>query len=530
MITEEKHYTAALYCRLSQDDGNTSESVSIGTQKSLLTRYCTENGFQIYDYYIDDGYSGTNFDRPDFSRMMTDVEDRKVNLVIVKDLSRFGREYAMMGIYLNYTFEDCNVRFIAVTDGVDTLKNPDDLVMPIKNVVNAQYARECGRKTKAARIALAKDGKYIGSRPPYGYMKDPADRHHLIPDPETAPIVKRIYSAYCSGEGIKRIASMLRGEKILTPQAYSGFSSSKDAGWRREYDWHVTTVKAILTNEEYTGCIINCKEQVRGSVKKKREITPEESRIVIRGTHEAIITEEQFELAQSIMKNRYRPDKTGERQIFSGLVKCSTCGSAMNLSTCHGKKKSFACTVYRNYGKDRCTSHRISYNALYRIVLDDIREYAGMARYRSADFYHRLVSGSREKDEEERRRLDAEVQKLEQRIAELNTVVNKLYEDYALGRITGDRYRSLSESYEKELKEKIVAKESVERQLSALSEKKINADRFFDIIRKYTDITELTAPILNELIDRIIIYEKEEIDGEAVQNVVIFYKFAGKIE
>ena len=302
MITEEKHYTAALYCRLSQDDGNTSESVSIGTQKSLLTRYCTENGFQIYDYYIDDGYSGTNFDRPDFSRMMTDVEDRKVNLVIVKDLSRFGREYAMMGIYLNYTFEDCNVRFIAVTDGVDTLKNPDDLVMPIKNVVNAQYARECGRKTKAARIALAKDGKYIGSRPPYGYMKDPADRHHLIPDPETAPIVKRIYSMYCSGEGIKRIASMLRGEKILTPQAYSGFSSSKDAGWRREYDWHVTTVKAILTNEEYTGCIINCKEQVRGSVKKKREITPEESRIVIRGTHEAIITEEQFELAQSVMK------------------------------------------------------------------------------------------------------------------------------------------------------------------------------------------------------------------------------------
>ena len=197
MITEAKHYTAALYCRLSQDDGNTSESVSIGTQKSLLTRYCSENGFQIYDYYIDDGYSGTNFDRPDFSRMMTDVEDRKVNLVIVKDLSRFGREYAMMGIYLNYTFEDCNVRFIAVTDGVDTLKNPDDLVMPIKNVVNAQYARECGRKTKAARISLAKDGKYIGSRPPYGYMKDPADRHHLIPDPETAPVVKRIYSMYC---------------------------------------------------------------------------------------------------------------------------------------------------------------------------------------------------------------------------------------------------------------------------------------------------------------------------------------------
>ena len=202
----------------------------------------------------------------------------------------------------------------------------------------------------------------------------------------------------------------------------------------------------------------------------------------------------------------------------------------MNLSTSHGKKKSFACTVYRNYGKDRCTSHRISYNALYRIVLDDIREYAGMARYRSADFYHRLVSGSREKDDEERRRLDAEVQKLEQRIAELNTVVNKLYEDYALGRITGERYRSLSESYESELKEKTGEKESIERQINSMSEKKINADRFFEIIRKYTDITELTAPILNELIDRIVIYEKEEIDGEAVQNVVIFYRFAGRID
>jgi hypothetical protein len=265
-------------------------------------------------------------------------------------------------------------------------------------------------------------------------------------------------------------------------------------------------------------------------VKKKREITPEESRIVIRGTHEAIITEEQFELAQSVMKNRYRPDRTGERQIFSGLVRCASCGSAMNLSTSHGKKKSFACTVYRNYGKDRCTSHRISYNALYRIVLDDIREYAGMARYHSVEFYDRLVSGSREKDDEERRRLEAEVQKLEQRIADLNTVLNRLYEDYALGRVTGDRYRSFSESYESELKEKTEEKESVERQINSMSEKKINADRFFEIIRKYTDITELTAPILNELIDRIIIYEKEEIDGEAVQNVVIFYKFAGKIE
>ena len=180
--------------------------------------------------------------------------------------------------------------------------------------------------------------------------------------------------------------------------------------------------------------------------------------------------------------------------------------------------------------KDRCTSHRISYNALYRKFLDDIREYAGMARYHSVEFYDRLVSGSREKDEEESRKLEEQRSRLEQRIAELNTVVNKLYEDYALGRITGDRYRSLSESYESELKEKTDEKESIERQINSMSEKKINADRFFEIIRKYTDITELTAPILNELIDRIIIYEKEEIDGEAVQNVVIFYKFAGKIE
>ncbi len=531
MITEEKNYSAALYCRLSQDDGSPTESISIGTQKSLLTRYCTEQGFPIYDTYIDDGWSGTNFERPDFKRMISDIESGNVNLVIVKDLSRFGREYAMMGVYLNYTFEDYNVRFIAITDGVDTLINPDDLVMPIKNVVNAQYARECGRKTKAARTALAKDGKYIGSLPPYGYVRDPEDRHHLIPDETSASVVRRIFSLYCGGCGFRQIAGILRDEMILTPQSYSGFrtAESRKSAWRQKCDWHLTTVKSILQNEEYTGCVINCKEQVRGGSKKRRVDCEEENRIVVRGTHEPIITEEQFSLAQSMMKNKYRHDSNGEKQIFTGLVKCSTCGSGMNLSTSHGKKKSFACWVYRNYGKERCTSHRISYNALYSIVLNDIRTCARMAYCFRAQFYEMLISDNKEKNERETSDLIAENERIVHRIAELDTVLNKLYEDYALGKISEARHHSMTEAYESEREEKEKQRTEIEKKITQSKEKKINADKFFDVIRKYTDIGELSAAILNELIEKIVVYDKTEVDGQTVQNVVIYYKFVGVI-
>lgn len=532
MIEKEKEYRAALYCRLSSDDAYLGESGSIKTQRALLTQYCKENNIPVYDVYTDDGFSGTNFERPAFKRMLNDLESHKANLVIVKDLSRFGREYAQMGMYIENDFEDWNIRFISIGENIDTLNGTDEILMPITNVINSQYAKECSRKTKQAHRALAKEGKFIGSRAPFGYIKDPKDRHHLLVDEEAASVVRSIFKMFCDGIGYVRMTKILREKKILNPQAYFNKNNPdyyKSDYWRQNFDWHATSIRVILNNPVYLGQTTFGRTKVKGKTKKKKVATDESEWIVVENTHEPIIDKETWNLAHDIMKNRRRETKSGETQMFAGLVKCSDCSSALNVSrnAKTGKYTSFSCWVYKNYGKERCTSHSIGYKTLYNIVLENIRRQAECASGQKEKYLEMLKNQMAEKATQDIKSVKSELKKINKRIDQLDKILNKLYEDRALEKITEERYLSMNGSYENEYNELKERQNVLSQQIEKIEITECNAETFTNLIEKYLNITELNARILNELIEKIVVHEKEIINGEKFQMVEIYYKFIG---
>lgn len=532
MIEKEKEYRVALYCRLSSDDAYLGESGSIKTQRALLTQYCKENNIPVYDVYTDDGFSGTNFERPAFKRMLNDLESHRANLVIVKDLSRFGREYAQMGMYIENDFEDWNIRFISIGENIDTLNGTDEILMPITNVINSQYAKECSRKTKQAHRALAKEGKFIGSRAPFGYIKDPKDRHHLIVDEEAASVVRSIFKMFCDGIGYVRMTKILREKKILNPQAYFNKNNPdyyKSDYWRQNFDWHATSIRVILNNPVYLGQTTFGRTKVKGKTKKKKVATDESEWIVVENTHEPIIDKATWNLAHDIMKNRRRETKSGETQMFAGLVKCSDCGSALNVSrnAKTGKYTSFSCWVYKNYGKERCTSHSIGYKTLYNIVLENIRRQAECTSGQKEKYLEMLKNQMAEKATQNIKSVKSELKKITKRIAQLEKILNKLYEDRALEKITEERYLSMNTNYENEYNELKERQNVLTQQIEKIETTECNAETFTNLIEKYLNITELNARILNELIDKIVVHEKEIINGEKFQMVEIYYKFVG---
>lgn len=532
MIEKEKEYRAALYCRLSSDDAYLGESGSIKTQRALLTQYCKENNIPVYDVYTDDGFSGTNFERPAFKRMLSDLESHKANLVIVKDLSRFGREYAQMGMYIENDFEDWNIRFISIGENIDTLNGTDEILMPITNVINSQYAKECSRKTKQAHRALAKEGKFIGSRAPFGYIKDPKDRHHLLVDEEAASVVRSIFKMFCDGIGYVRMTKILREKKILNPQAYFNKNNPdyyKSDYWRQNFDWHATSIRVILNNPVYLGQTTFGRTKVKGKTKKKKVATEESEWIVVENTHEPIIDKATWNLAHDIMKNRRRETKSGETQMFAGLVKCSDCGSALNVSrnAKTGKYTSFSCWVYKNYGKERCTSHAIGYKTLYNIVLENIRRQAECASVQKEKYLEMLKNQMAEKATQDIKSVKNELKKINKRIAQLEKILNKLYEDRALEKITEERYLSMNSSYENEYNELKERQNVLTQQIENIETTECNAETFTNLIEKYLNITELNARILNELIEKIVVHEKEITNGQKYQAVEIYYKFIG---
>ena len=532
MIEKENCYQAALYCRLSSDDTCLGESGSIQTQRTLLTQYCKENNFAIYDIYIDDGFSGTNFARPAFKRMLTDLEQHKANLVIVKDLSRFGREYAQMGMYIENDFEDWNIRFISIGEGIDTLNGTDGILMPITNVINSQYAKECSRKTKQAHRALAKEGKFIGSKAPFGYLKDPNDRHHLIIDEEAASVVRQIFKMFCDGIGYVKMTKILREKKILNPQAYFNKNNPdyyKSDYWRQDFDWHATSIRAILDNPVYLGQTVFGRTKTKGKNKKIKIATDESEWIVVENTHEPIIDRNTWNLVHDIMKNRRRENKSGETQMFAGLVKCADCGSALNVSYNAKTKKytGFSCWVYKNYGKARCSSHAIGYKTLYNIVLEDIRHQAECVSEAKEKYLALLRYHMYKQTEQDIKRAKSELKKTDKRLSQLDKILNKLYEDRALEKITEARYLAMNNQYESEYSEQKSKQQALTEQINQAETVDYNAKVFTDLIEKYINITELNAIILNELIEKIVVNEKEIIEGEKYQTVEIYYKFVG---
>ena len=486
--------------------------------------------------YLETRREWREFDRPEFKRIIDDIETGKINMVIVKNLSRFGREYAQMGMYIEHYFEEKGVRFISVAENIDSKNGIDNLVLPFTNVINSFYARQASSKTKAAKEARAKSGMFLGSHAPFGYVKDPNDRHHLIVDPPAAEVVKEIFKLFADGVGYVRMTKILRERGVLNPQAYFNQNNpdyyKNSDYWRKPYDWHATSIRVILNNPVYLGKVVYGRSKQKGFFDKRREEVPEDEWIVTENAHEPLISQELWDTVHQMMKARRRENGSHEVQPFAGLVKCASCGSSLNVS--YDKKRrrytGFSCWVYKNYGKERCTSHAIGWKALNQLVLEDIRRNAQAAKLASEDYKNMLISMRMEKKAKEIGRCKRELKKADKRVAELEKILTKLYEDAALGKISEERYQSMAAAYEREQGVLKDQREALSAEIAQGEEVYQNVEYFLPLIQKYTDITELNAHILNELIEKIVVHEKQiDEDGIKSQQVDIYYKFIGYI-
>ena len=537
---KQPQYNTALYMRLSRDDESFGDSVSIETQRTVLTQFVREHPeFHVVSEFVDDGWSGTNFDRPQFKRMMEEIEAGNINCVITKDLSRFGREHIMMGYYLEFVFPKLKVRYIAVNDNEDTDKGLSDFV-PFKNLINEFVAKDTSRKSKAAFRAKFLNGERVNSMAPFGYKKHPEIKNKLMIDEETAWIVRKVFDLAFHGLGIKRIANTLMDEKIPCP---GWFQYTRNGGCARffegqpdekKYMWSMAYLKVLLKDETYIGNTIH-NRWVTVSYKNKRMIrNPDEKCLRIEGTHEAIIEADVFEAVQKQIASRRRECKNKTSQIFSGLLKCADCGWGMRYCARTGKRNPYAhytCGKYKDYQTKGCTTHYIRYDALYAYVLARIQHWSARAIQDEDALLRQLLSaGDRERNAAQKKQA-AELKKARKRKVEVDGLFAKLYEDWAAGRITEYNFNMLTDKYQAEqveLEEKI---DTLTAELDAVKQTESDARNWIDLIRQYANPTELTAPLLNALIEKILIHQsvKGE-DGEQEQEIEIFYRFIGKID
>lgn len=533
-------YNAGLYLRLSKDDGQDQESSSIQTQKEMLTRYCRENGIVIGDYYIDDGWSGTNFERPNFKRMIADIEDGKINCVITKDLSRLGRNYLESGAYIEIFFPEHNVRYIAVNDNVDTIKSSTMEITPFRNLLNDMYAKDISNKVRSAILTRQKQGKFIGDKAPYGYMKDPADKNHLIIDERYAPIVRRIFEMSKNGMGIGRISKQLRMEKIPRPSTVAAEVTSSFDRFVTEdklYDWSHGSVREILTNPVYAGHMRGQKRPKVSMKSNKRAYYGTNGAFVIENCHEPIIDPKEWELVQNLIKSRRREVKSEYNNIFSGLLKCDTCGYSLTSTRANRRNRpelidnyAYQCNTYRLKGKEVCTHHWLEARDLHEAILADIKRIAKSAIDNDEKMVENIVKKLRKSDNDKIKQDEKDLRKCNSRLAELDRLFAKLYEEHVSGQINDRNYTNLSATYEKEqleLEEKIKSLNAVIRESK---ENDTNAENFVEMMKEYADITELNAAMLHALIEKIVVHEAEIVDGEKIQRLDVYYKFVGIID
>ena len=533
-------YNTALYMRLSCDDESYGDSVSIETQRLVLTAFAREQGFFIVDEYVDDGWSGTNFDRPGFQRMLQDIEDGRVNCVVVKDLSRFGREHVMMGYYLEFYFPEKKIRFISITENEDTEKGLSDIV-PVKNLFNEFFARDTSRKVKAALRAKHAAGEFTGTHPRIGYKKDPDRKNRIIIDEETRWIVEMIFDMAVHGAGSRKIAKELTMQKVPTPgyldyQRYGTFANAyRDAPPEKIYTWTSNTVSSILKDEIYIGNTIHYRITNVSYKSKKHHRASEDTWFRVEGTHEPIIDKDVFQQIQEQITNRRRPMKNQTIQIFAGLLKCADCGKHMALfqTTQKVPYRYFNCNTYRMYGKNAgaCTSHAIRYDVLYQYVLSRIQHWTYQARQDDQSLLEKLVNATSQEQQASSRKWAAELKKAEKRKEELDRRFMKVYEDWTDGRISESNFRMLSQKYQAEQQETKAKIEHLKASIAAEKQTAADAEKWIRLIKKYGTPTELTAELLNTLIEKILIHEPVKVSkGLKEQEIEIFYRFVGKID
>ena len=522
-------YNAALYLRLSRDEEAKQESNSITNQRQILTDYANQQGFKIVGEYVDDGVSGTSFDRPGFQQMLGEVTELNVNMVICKDLSRLGRDHIGTGQYIEQIFPRMGVRLIAVGDNYDSMFDdaPSADMVPMINFFNEYHAKSTSRKTRATKNALAKAGKFQGSKPPHGFIKDPSDKYHLLVDSEAADAVRLIFQLACDGLGYKAICRHLRDKGIPNPNAYINQKSpehhSRSDYWKEPHDWHPTSIKTMLHNPAYLGKIVSGRRKTRSFKDKQIIRIPEEDWIVTDGTHEAIIDQRTWDLAHEKLKVRKRQDNHGAIQIFAGLVKCADCGYSLAFTQNAGQRR-YQCSQYNVKGKKYCSSHHITYNELYDVVLHDIRRRAQAASKMDKHLLAVLRQEAGGLLTQKLREANKAFKAIDSRVTELDTIIGKLFEDSALGRITRDRFDSLLQKYESEqagLKERHI---EVKKELAEQQKRQSESEQFMELIAAYKDITALNSSILNELVQRIEVGAIERIDGVKHRNIRIRYR------
>ena len=528
---------AACYCRLSNDDKEIGESASIENQRSLLSKYCESNGIPIADFYVDDGFTGTNFNRPDFIRMMNDINLGKANTIIVKDMSRFGREEAHVLTYVEKTLPEMGIDFIAITDQYNSRESKDFNVsgwmqLHIRALFNEYYPADTSYKVRKVLESKAKNGELLGGNTPYGYLRDPQNKHQLIIDHEVSPTVVRIFEmAAYESYGFYRIAKELSSKKIITPAALSKQRANRPFDGD-PYDWSYTSIRTILNNESYIGTFISGKKKKLNFKSSKIVCTPSEDWIVIKNHHEAIIDEQLWNDAHERMNTRKRePTRTKFENIFAGLVKCEDCGHALGLSNTNSAKYYyFACDTYRKKGKDVCDSHRIRYDVLYDIVIDDLRRIFNEVVTDKEQFQRMVIDAVKAEQTADSPNLDKQIADLEAEISKADRRYNMLYEDRLNGVISAEKFIQLTEHFDDDMAVKKRRLQELRARMDDMKLKFSDVDNFIAAVTENEVFDTLNKEMLNKLISKITVGNRvKDENNRTRQRITIHYKFLGNL-
>ena len=525
----------AIYCRLSRDDDLAGDSNSIIHQKDMLTRYARERDFPNVSVYSDDGWSGTNFERPDWKRLISDIEAGKVGIVLVKDLSRVGRDYLRVGFYTEVTFPQNGVRFIAVNNGVDSANQSENDFTPFLNIMNEWYARDISKKRRISNKIKGNAGEPMG-QPPYGYIKDPNDPKHWIVDDEAAQVVRRVYSMTLEGFGTEQIATQLEKDGVLTPRVYWLTKGIKRPGKGKQQPptkWNSSTITKILSLQEYCGDILNFKTYSKSYKNKKRIDNDRENWVVFQDVHEAIIERAVYEQVQQKRgKIRKRRTNNGEHNMFSGLLVCADCGSNLHFHFNQGNPeiKYFNCSNYKG-NRGTCTStHYVRVDFLEEVVLGEIRRLTKFASLYEDEFVKAVIGHSQQAEQTDRKLKEKELRTLLARDEELDGLFERIYEDNVSGKLSDDRFAKMSRRYEDEQKELAEKIKKLRSEIEKQSSRSMTTDMFIGLVRKYTRARKLTPRMLNELVEKIEVFNAEKIDGVWEQRLRIHYNCVGTIE
>ncbi|MCM1330720.1 MAG: recombinase family protein [Ruminococcus sp.] len=535
----QKHKITALYERLSRDDEFEGESNSITNQKKLLEEYAARNGFENVRHFTDDGVSGTTFKREGFQAMIAEIEAGNVGTVIVKDMSRFGRDYLQVGMYTEVLFKQKDVRFIAISNGIDSANQQESDFTPFLNIMNEWYARDTSRKIKAVFKSKMESGKRVSPSIPYGYLRDPNDKQQLIIDPEPAAVVRRIYQMIIDGKGVQAIANILTAEKVLIPSAYAAKycpENNHAASVKDPYAWSPTAIGYILAKQEYMGHTVLGKTiGVDYKTKKRRKATPDEL-MIFRNTHEAIVDEETWNLAQKLRRTVRRPSYDREPHPLTGLLYCADCGSKLTHRQPKPDKKKkydaddcYICSLYRGKGKQGCTMHYARTSAIEELILTAIRKACESVRNDEKAFAESAMDVYSADVREHCREWKQRLAQSEERLKKVDDLIKRLYEDRAAGAIPEKHFTRLMEEYDGEYNR---LEDEIEELRAAITEREtseINVDKFIAVVKKYTEITELTPAVLNEFVEKVVVHEKTGNGKDRRQVIEVYFNFIGKI-